>query len=214
MEIPLRDRTDPALRVIETMLWLPDSGPVRGDRHLARAQRTCEVLGFAYDPAEVHKRLFSISSDTPQRVRLTFDLDGEVGMTRQPFTLGSSPEKAMVGISGVRLDPEEPFLRIKTTRRTLYDRTLKQKAAELYDVLFFNTRGELCEGAFTNVFLQLDGQMVTPALSSGLLPGILREQLLVTGECREAVLDYHDLMAAEALWVGNSLRGLIPAAVA
>ena len=90
----------------------------------------------------------------------------------------------------------------------------REKPAGLFEVLFFNTRGELCEGAFTNVFLRREGRMLTPPVSSGLLPGVLREALLLTGEAEEAVLTQDDLEQAEALWVGNSLRGLIPAALA
>jgi branched-subunit amino acid aminotransferase/4-amino-4-deoxychorismate lyase len=54
------------------------------------------------------------------------------------------------------------------------------------------------------------GSLVTPPLASGLLPGILREELLETGQCSEAVLRLSDLRDARVR-VGNSLRGLLAA---
>lgn len=213
MEIPLRDRTDPALRVIETMLWLPGSGVVREELHLARAERTCAALGFAWDESAVRLRLWALQADDPLRLRMTIGRGGDVELSHQPFDLGSAPELARVALAPEALDPDDPFLRLKTTHRALYDRALRDRPEGIYEMLFFNRRGELCEGAFTNVFLRLDGRMLTPALSCGLLPGVLRESLMRTGETEAAVLTRADLERAERLWIGNSLRGLIPAAL-
>jgi len=75
-----------------------------------------------------------------------------------------------------------------------------------------NERDELCEGTITNLFVTLDnGDILTPPLSSGVLPGILRETLIENGTAREVVIDHALLHAAKTLHVGNSLRGLIPA---
>ena len=83
------------------------------------------------------------------------------------------------------------------------------------EVILLNERGEVCEGTITNVFVDIgDGVLVTPALACGLLPGVLRGELLDAGRAREAVLSPADLMDAKALFVGNSLRGLIPARLA
>ena len=74
-----------------------------------------------------------------------------------------------------------------------------------------NERGELAEGSRTNIFLSKDGELLTPALSSCLLPGVLRADLLAQGKVREAVLTEDDLWSAEAIYLGNSVRGLMPA---
>jgi 4-amino-4-deoxychorismate lyase len=47
-----------------------------------------------------------------------------------------------------------------------------------------------------------------------LLPGVLRAELLDEGRAREAIYSYGDLQSAKAIFVGNSLRGLIPAKLA
>jgi len=46
------------------------------------------------------------------------------------------------------------------------------------EAIFANTQGNLCEGTGSNVFLDVDGQLVTPPLSSGCLAGVTRELLL------------------------------------
>ena len=58
------------------------------------------------------------------------------------------------------------------------------------------------------------GPLLTPPLSCGLLAGVLRGEMLETGKAAEAVLTVEDLQAAKALFVGNSLRGLIRARLA
>lgn len=210
MEIPLRAWSDPALRVIETMLWLPGSGVTRGGMHMARAERTCAALGFAFDRARAWQQLDRLSGDAPLRLRMTVGREGDIALEQQPFDLASSPENGMVTISPHRLDAGDPFRRIKTTRRRLYDETLRQKPRAVIEVLFFNQYDELCEGAYTNVFLSRGGRILTPQADCGLLPGVLRESLLLSGEAQEAVLGLEDLEQAETIWIGNSLRGLIP----
>ena len=78
---------------------------------------------------------------------------------------------------------------------------------------FLNERGEVSEGTITNVFLDLGGDLLTPPATCGLLPGVLRAELLASRICREAVLAPADL-ARGRLFVGNALRGWIPARLA
>jgi len=101
----------------------------------------------------------------------------------------------------------------KTTNRAFYDQPRQQAHAAhgVDEVLFRNERGELTEGSITNLFVARDGMLLTPPLSSGLLPGTLRAELLATGKATEQVLTLADLETAEAIWLGNSVRGLIRA---
>ena len=90
----------------------------------------------------------------------------------------------------------------------------RQKAATGCDeVIFLNKKGELTEGTRTNLFLELDGRLFTPALASGLLPGTLREELLdlPRAAASEAVLTPADLLRADRIYLGNSVRGLVRA---
>ncbi|TIX48763.1 MAG: hypothetical protein E5V33_30300, partial [Mesorhizobium sp.] len=88
-------------------------------------------------------------------------------------------------------------------------------ASRADEVLLANERGELCEGTITNLFADFgDGVLATPRLDCGLLPGVLRGELLDEGRAREAIYTLDDLKSAKAIFVGNSLRGLIPARLA
>ena len=111
-----------------------------------------------------------------------------------------------------RLASGDPWLRVKTTERRVYDAARDALPAGIDEVLFLNERGEVCDGTITSVFVARGGALVTPPLRCGLLPGVLREEMLAEGLCREAVLRREDL--AEGLMVGNALRGLIPARLA
>ena len=92
----------------------------------------------------------------------------------------------------------------------MYDLALQGLPAEspVFDLVFVNERGEIAEGARSNVFVERDGVLLTPPLTSGALPGVLRAELLATGRAREAVLYPADL--GGDFWLGNALRGLIP----
>jgi branched-subunit amino acid aminotransferase/4-amino-4-deoxychorismate lyase len=104
------------------------------------------------------------------------------------------------------------LLRHKTNRRELFEKAHARAASEGFDeVVYLNERGEITEGSRTNVFVRLDGGLLTPSLGCGLLNGCLRQELIEAGQCREAVLFPDDLARAQAVLLGNSLRGLIPA---
>ena len=75
--------------------------------------------------------------------------------------------------------------------------------------MFLNERGEVCDGTITTLFFDRGAGLCTPPLSSGLLPGVLRAEMLAGGRCREAVLMGVELPRVR-LWMGNSLRGLAP----
>ena len=117
-----------------------------------------------------------------------------------------------IAIAQERLSSGDPWLRHKTTRRALYDQARADLPEAVDELVFLNERGELCEGTITSVFVQLrDGRHVTPPLSSGLLPGVLRQDMLDRGKVVEGVVTVDDLRQARGITVGNSLRGEIPA---
>ena len=84
-----------------------------------------------------------------------------------------------------------------------------RRAAGGFEVIFARPDGMLTEGSFTNLFVPRGGRLVTPPLARGLLPGVLRAGLLETGEAVEGDLTAADL--AGTFYIGNALRGLMPA---
>ena len=207
MESALRDSLPRDARLIETFRWEPDAGFVNLDRHLARMARSAEVLGFDYEDLWA-LYVIQASGEVPLRCRLTL---GDEGFEFSSAPLGETPEIWSVAISDVRLPSGDALLQHKTTRRDLYEKAREERPDGIDEALMLNERGELCEGTITNVFVtREDGQIVTPPLSCGLLPGIQREIALENGAL-EAVVTVDMLKTAKAIHMGNSLRGMIRA---
>ncbi|ATG40319.1 aminotransferase class IV family protein [Phaeobacter piscinae] len=214
MESPVRPRdaiqNDPAFRLIETLGWLPGQGFRHLSQHLARLARSAAAFDLAFDPEEAARVLAEVTGTAPLRCRLTLNVDGQLALVTAP--LGPIPAQWRLGIAETLLDAGDIWLQHKTTRRALYDAARAALPEGVDELLFLNARGEICEGTITNLFVtRPDGQMVTPPLFCGLLPGVLRQVLLEQGRCEEAVLRLQDLKQAKAIHMGNSLRGLIPA---
>lgn len=188
---------EPDLRLIETLLWDGAAAP-RWPLHLARLRRSAGWLGW--ECPEVSPK----GPDHPARLRLTLDREGRVEWTVAELP----PVKAewRVGLAAERLRSDDPWLRVKSSRREAYDRARAGLSPELDEVIFLNERGEVCDGSITTVFFDRGQGMRTPPLSCGLLPGVLRAEL----GCAEERLRAEDLPEVR-LWVGNALRGLIPA---
>lgn len=202
MEGALRGRAGDA-RLIETALW-DGVGFPRLALHLARLAAGAEALGFACDPEAVRATLLNAVGDAPLRVRLTLGAVGDCEVT----VAALPPAKAewRLGLAEARLASDDPWLRVKSTRRGAYDAARAALPAGLDEVVFCNERGEVCDGTITTVFFDRGAGMRTPPLTCGLLPGVLRAELAVP----EEVLLARDLPQVR-LWVGNALRGLIPA---
>ena len=208
----------PPFDLIETLAWHPgtghsDTGYARLDRHLLRLESSARYWGFAVNTAGWRAALEEAARHFtgPTRVRLLAARFG--GCAVQAAPLPPAPAQPIkVALADVAVNPDDPFRLHKTTHRRMLDAARQRLASQTgcFDVLFLNTRGEVTEGSFTNVFLERDGFLLTPPLASGLLPGVLREELLEQGRAREAVLTPEDLKTGR-LYLGNSLRGLMAA---
>lgn len=217
-EGPLRDGNAAGLELIETMHWQPGSGFARIARHMARLRGSAAELGFACDIRKTTDALADAveGASDAMRVRLALARDGSATITIQPFVPLAADKTWTLRLALTELDSGDTLLRHKTSRRERYVQARAEyPAGEVDEVVLANERGELCEGTITNVFADFgDGVLATPRLDCGLLPGVLRGELLDEGRAREAVYSWTDLASARAVFVGNSLRGLIPARLA
>lgn len=207
MESGLRAASgDPDLRLIETVLWDGIQCP-RIEGHLARLASGARALGWPCDLRAARAALVAPWGQ-PARLRLTLDHAGRTEVTQA--ALPRSRPEWRLALAGTRLSSDDPWLRLKTTRRAHYDAARAALPKGIDEVIFLNERGEVCDGTITTLFFDRGQGMRTPPLASGLLPGVLRGQMLASGECREELLLAAD-MPHLRLWVGNALRGLIPA---
>ena len=106
------------------------------------------------------------------------------------------------------MPPADAFIHHKTTRRTAY--AAFSAPAGCFDTLLYNAAGELTEFTIGNVAVQLNGRWLTPPLSAGLLPGVMRQSLLDAGQLQEAHIQLDDLPHATGLALLNSVRGWMP----
>ena len=198
--------------LIETMRWQPGEGFLRVDQHLRRLSRSADALGFRQPEDALARLNAAVEGDQPLRVRLTMSFRGKIEVSTTPFTLLPEDTVWQLRIAKTRLKSDDSLYRHKTSRREPYEAARAEfKPQEADEVLLLNERGEVCEGTITNLFAEVEeGRFVTPALSSGLLPGVLRAELIRERKAKSEVLRPEDLHFRK-LYVGNSLRGLIRA---
>jgi len=140
------------------------------------------------------------------KVRLLVGADGKAEIEAQPLVIDD--RTWTLALARRPVDRRDRFLFHKTTHREVYDSS-KRAFPDHDDVVLWNHEGEVTESTLANLVLQLDGEMITPTLDSGLLPGTLREELLSNGTIREAVVPLEDLSRAEETFLINSVRGWI-----
>ncbi len=191
------------VRLIETLGW-DGAELVRLTLHLARLAQGAAALGYACDLGAARAALVAAGQGAPARLRLTLGAVGDFEVTSAPMP----PAKILwrVGLSDVRLDSRDPYLRVKSTQRPAYDAARAALPAGLDEVILLNTAGEVADGSISTVFFDRGAGLRTPPLSSGALPGVLRAAM----NAPEETLVAADLPRVK-LWLGNSLRGLIPA---
>jgi para-aminobenzoate synthetase/4-amino-4-deoxychorismate lyase len=203
------------LQLIETLRWSPEEGFVREARHLTRLLRSASAFGIETDVVQLRHTIQEAvgGKSRPLRVRITLGDDGQIEATSTPLDL--VPGEWTFRISPVNVQSSDALLRHKTSRREMYEAEYAGAVARGADeVVFVNERGELTEGSRTNIFVEVDGRLLTPSVSCGLLEGCLRAELIDQGRCMETMLTPKDMVRASAIFLGNSLRGLVPAVVA
>ncbi|RQV11045.1 aminodeoxychorismate synthase component I [Burkholderia cenocepacia] len=208
---------DPGFQLFETTAATRADGIRHLDRHLARLQRSADAFGFRFDAdalrREIDARCAALDGDGAYRMKLTLAKDGTFDITAAPLKpLPAGPVGVLLacehGFAPTRAS--DALLPHKTTRRAEYDRAWQvAEALGGFDMLFVNERGEVTEGGRSNVFVKLDGQWVTPPLSCGVLPGVMRGVLLDDPACGavERVLTLDDVLNADELMICNALRG-------
>ncbi|MBP1875082.1 4-amino-4-deoxychorismate lyase [Ensifer adhaerens] len=199
--------------LIETLRYEPDDGFVRLRLHLARLERSARRLGFSgHDRAQAELQKAVEGATVPLRIRLTLDRHGAIAVTTAAFTPLAADTVWRVRLAETPLSSEDKLLRVKTTRRGVYEAARGEyPVSEVDEVLLLNEKGEVCEGTITSIFLDDgSGTLKTPPIACGLLAGVLRTELICQRQARVARLSPDDLARGQ-LYVGNSLRGLIRA---
>jgi len=191
--------------LLESLLLVNGRYPLL-DGHLERLGRSSERFGFPVDGVEVLLALERLARRNPQgrhKVRISLSRCGALKAEAAPIAGGRARVRA--GFAPTPVASTDELLAHKTTRRAVYERALAERP-DCDDVLLLNERGEVTESSRASLVLLLDGELVTPRLSCGLLPGVFRERLLRLGIVRERVILPADVLRAARAWLVNSVR--------
>jgi branched-chain amino acid aminotransferase group I len=209
----------------------------RLDRHLARLRRSAQSLGLAnrlaaFDLEAACTKTLEANKLKDARLRLTVSA-GEGDMTPDPSTCSSPtvlitarnlvplpPGKYESGfkaaLSSLRRNSQSPLSRLKSTcyMENILAR-MAARAAGCDEAVLLNEQGYLAEGSTTNIFLASNGELTTPSLESGVLPGITREAVLEIARASniktlERQVELKELIEAEEAFVTNSILELMP----
>jgi para-aminobenzoate synthetase / 4-amino-4-deoxychorismate lyase len=202
------------LHLFETILLQAGSRYRYLDEHVARMAVSAGALGFQFDAEGTRAELLSLAESVPGPFVVRVDLDraGIVGFyPRQAPAAAAAPVSLLV--SPFRIDPDDPLLPHKTTRRGFYDREHKRAVAQgCFDALFVNRLDRVTEGGITNIFARFGPTWVTPPLTDGLLPGIWRAAFAKERCAAERSLTLDELLQADEIVAGNSVRGAVSVA--
>ncbi len=210
--------------LIETIKWdrnqmLYDKTGKKGlyllDLHLKRLYDSAEYFDFRIDREKISDSLFNISKEVFESdkvvaiIRLCLFRDGNFNIElRQHDKIKRNSLR--VSISNIKTNPDDVFFYHKTSNRELYNTEfLKARDAGYVDCIFTNSRGEVTEGAISNVFIWKNNRLITPAIESGLLNGTFRQYLLDKGIAVEQVITVEELLRQQYFYIGNSVRGLL-----
>jgi para-aminobenzoate synthetase/4-amino-4-deoxychorismate lyase len=216
----------PPLGLLETLRW--DGGWVWLDEHLARMEESAGFLGVDAPMDDIRSglveldRLLAMDAVGPTRVSVAVGPpapdEAAVSIATAPAPLrfadrpGPDAETVTLEIDFDPVDERDMRLFHKTTDRSLYEaRTRRHPGAD--DVIMTNRSGNVTETTIGNIVCLIDGDWVTPPVTDGLLPGIMRASLIADGSLKERSVSVPELLAADAIAVVNSVRGWRPAVV-
>lgn len=207
---PARPRT-----LIETMRREPDGQINWRVHHLERMAHSAARFDIPFDSMAAGQMLDSLPRPAgAQRVRLLLAASGAVAVQLSPAPdERSSPLR--VAFHRRAIPADDWRLRHKSSDRDFHDHA--RRASGCDEIIWVDEAGFVTEGSFTNLFIHENGTHLTPPLQRGLLPGILRMAMLAEGratECDISLASAHAALAEGRLFLGNALRGLMPATLA
>ena len=195
-------------------------------RHLDRLRRSADGLGLRlpFDDDTLRTAMAEVlaSHDLPSaRVRITVTggaapLGSERGEGAATVVVAvgelkdSDPTAAVCVVPWPR-NERGAMAGIKTTSYAENVKALAHaKERGCTEALFETTTGLLCEGTGSNVFVGIDGRLLTPPLSSGCLAGVTRDLLLVVTEAVEEDISMAAFRTADEVFLTSTGRDVQP----
>lgn len=217
MNIEIDDGLNFGLGVFETIL-LRNGRAVFLDEHLTRINNSIENLKIKnkLEKEEIFKFLDSYyqGKNIPDNevLKIIITDKNKIFNTREYSYTQADYEKGFsLNISKIIRNETSIFTFNKTLNYG--DNILEKRNSKIcgYDEpIFLNSKGQITEGATTNIFFVKDKKIFTPKLSCGLLNGILRQYIISNYTVVETEIYLEDLKNFDEAFVTNSLLGIMP----
>ena len=174
--------------------------------HLNRLKSSAEYFNFKIDIDYIDTKLKLLAKNNSSenlRIRLLVNSLGDITITSTPLIIDNEIKK--VSLAKKPIDKNNIFLYHKTTNRDVYD-DLKSDYKNSFDVILWNQNNEITEFTIGNLVIEYNNELITPPVSSGLLPGTYREILLENQTIKENIITKNMLQKATSIWLINSVR--------
>jgi branched-subunit amino acid aminotransferase/4-amino-4-deoxychorismate lyase len=214
--IPATDRGFLQGRGIFETLRTYDGSPFRLEDHVARMKASAARFKFPFRDADFESVIRELGQRNRLRdaaVRLTLSAEGRLlisAKARNPLPPAWYEKGAEVMVVPWRRDARALVAGHKVTSYLenilVHNEAMERGCA---DALFVGLKGELLEGAVTNIFLVVKGRLVTPRLA-GILPGITRKVVMELVPVKERTVHLKELWKADEAFLTNALIEVLP----
>lgn len=183
------------------------------NEHLSRLHRSLKQLGIQRQVSTA--AIYDYISSNPMKngvLKVIVSEENTVISSRKNVYSKEHYEKGfIVGLSDVIRNETSPFTYMKSLNygdNIVEKRRAKQKGWD--ESLFLNTKGQICEGATTNLFFVKSGKLFTPPICCGMLDGIMRSYLMKNYDIIEQVITPKEMETYDEMFLTNSLVGAMP----
>jgi branched-subunit amino acid aminotransferase/4-amino-4-deoxychorismate lyase len=201
-------KTISTFSLLESLLWTPKEGYFLLDYHFHRLSASAKYFSFPYDQDLVQAELDQLASGlAPEahKVRLLLARDKSITCQATPMSDIPKPNPSRLMLAPEPVDLQNIFLYHKTTHRDVY-RWAEEACPECDEIILWNERGEVTETTSANLAFELNGELVTPPISCGLLGGTYRAWMLGQKSVKEKIVRVDDLPNCTKILVINSVR--------
>jgi para-aminobenzoate synthetase/4-amino-4-deoxychorismate lyase len=200
-------KPDLSFSLLETILWTRENGFFLRERHLTRMIDSAVYFDIPMTKEKLEGYLEQVSAEftSPQRVRVLLNQTGELSHDSKAFEPPESRHNLKACLAKEPIYSRDVFLFHKTTRREVYE-SARSGFELLDDVLLYNERGELTEFTIGNLVVEMDGKLLTPPISCGVLAGTFRAYLLETGQVWERTIPRDQIGRCTKIFRVNSIR--------
>ncbi|TVX93557.1 aminodeoxychorismate synthase component I [Paenibacillus agilis] len=178
--------------------------------HLKRLEQTADFFDYLFDHDNVISELlsysFTLAHDKSWEITIYIN---ESGVTRLASSLFKELDSIQTGKLALRAVCRKSKHLFHNTTIRLKNEQIQIEDENCFETLLWNEEDELTEFTSGNLVVKFEGQYYTPPVDCGLLPDIMRAELLATGKISERIFLKDKILELDEIWMVNSLRGWV-----